>query len=227
MSSYASHSSYDAATCDHSFFPLLLMVVVLERPTAEIDFQGRHANEEIRLYYHQHWIRLVWPTAKMCIKTALLFASAYITLVFVGFEEPFSRRLMLTLFSIFFLLVQFEYLFCIYRYFLYVIVVTDKKVHRIKKTLLTTDDHISVDLWMLQDINRCQHSIVQNLLGFGTIELEAQETVLRLHFTPHVARMYESIMHLRELAREKMTYHGGRVRPGKQWGERRVVQPVT
>jgi len=84
---------------------------------------------------------------------------------------------------------------------MYIIVVTDRKIHRIKKTLLAVNDHQTIDLWVLQDIFKSQHGLVQNLFGFGTLIMEAQETQLRLHFIPGVQDKYLAIMKLREQAR--------------------------
>ena len=112
-----------------------------------------------------------------------------------------ARRLVLQFLTLFFVLAYFEILKRFYRYLLYIVIVTDKKIHRIKKTLITTDDHISFDLMMVQDIHKSQTGIWQNLLGYGTIVLEAQETIMRLHFVPNVVEKYEKIMHVRERGR--------------------------
>jgi hypothetical protein len=112
-----------------------------------------------------------------------------------------SRHTIVTILTAFFLLVHFEFLARLYCYLLYVIVVTDRRVHRIKKTLLTLDDHESTDLWVLQDIDKRQHGLIQNLLGFGSLILEAQDTQVRIHFTPRIAEKYERITRLREQAR--------------------------
>jgi len=111
--------------------------------------------------------------------------------------------------ALLFFLSHADFLVRFYRYFLYIIVVTDNKVHRIKKTLLTIDDHQSVDIWMLQDIYKCQHGIIQNMLHYGSLILEAQDTVLRIHFVPQVAKRYEQLIRLRELARVR-TAHAAR-----------------
>jgi len=186
------------------------MVVHKSCEMADLDFQGKHANEEMAFYFHQHWIRLLWPFVRMVLWNVFVFGAGYATFVMGNTDDDLTRRLMLSIFTIIFTLSHFGFLVCIYTYLLYVIVVTDKKIHRIKKTLLTINDHQSIDLWMLQDINKCQHSIIQNILGFGSIILEAQETVLRLHFIPHVEKNCQRFMDLREQARSKMTYYRGR-----------------
>jgi hypothetical protein len=93
-----------------------------------------------------------------------------------------------------------------YRYFLSLTIVTDRKVHRIRKTLLTMNIHESVDLWLLQDITKSQRGIIQNLFGFGSLILEGQnQPLLRIHFTPHITLNHTKLMHLRERARTALS----------------------
>lgn len=184
------------------------MVIVTSCHLADIDFQGKDAGEEFHLYYHQHWIRLLWPFTKLMAWNALIAGLGSLTFIPFPIEDFVIRRALLTLYTLFFLLAHAEFLARFYRYFLTVIVVTDRKIHRIKKTLFLIDDHQSVDLWMLQDIMKSQHSIIQKLFGFGTITLEAQETILRLHFTPHIHETYDRLVQLRELASIRMSSSG-------------------
>ena len=169
-------------------------------------FQGKDANEEFHFSFHQHWIRMLWPICKLLISSALIIGIGYLVLVQIGVESPSLRRGLLVALALLFTISQAEFLSRFYRYFLYVIIVTDKRIHRIKKTLLTVDDHQSMDLWMLQDIYKCQHGILQNMLGYGSLILEAQETMLRLHFVPNVSKKYGQLMRLRERARTSLAY---------------------
>ena len=173
--------------------------------SADTNFQGKDANEDFQFYFHQHWVRLIWPFVKNLIYSAFIITVGYITFITVGIEDALTRRILLLVFGLLFLITNIELISRFYRYFLYVIVITDKKVHRIKKTLLTFDDHQSMDLWMLQDINKCQHGVIQNLFQFGSLILEAQDTVLRLHFVPSIPKKYAMFMRLRERARSTLS----------------------
>ena len=152
---------------------------------------------------------MLWPVVKLLLWNSVIFGIGYSIFFMTFIQDDITRRVALSLLTLFFVLAQFEFLIRFYRYLLYVVVVTDKKIHRIKKTLITTDDHISVDIWMSQDIHKCQNGIIQNILRFGTIILEVQETVMRIHFVPRIVKKYEQIMHLREQARARMGYIGG------------------
>jgi len=170
-------------------------------PPAKVNFQAQHSDESFVLYTRQHWIRLWYPLLKLLSWNAFVLVIGYTIFIRVGIGDAFARGMLFTIMGFFFIFSHLEFLERFYNHFLYIIVITDKRIHRIKKKLLTTDDHQSVDLWMLQDVHKCQHGVIQNLLGYGTLILEAQNTVLRLHFLPRVGRKHRELSHLREQAR--------------------------
>ncbi|MFH0770833.1 MAG: hypothetical protein V1926_05685 [Candidatus Peregrinibacteria bacterium] len=169
---------------------------------AEVDFQGKDPGETFQFYFHQHWIRLLLPFVKLIVWNILIFVIGALIFATPTIADINTRRIILIFMTLFFLIAHFEFLVRFYRYFLKFFVVTDRKIHRIKKSLIAVDDHQSIDLWVLQDINKLQHGIIQNILKFGSLELEAQETIMRIHFIPKIAEKYERIMRLREQARE-------------------------
>ncbi len=171
-----------------------------------IDFPGRHEDEEFQFYFRQHWIRLWTPFWHLLLWTALFIAGIFaIQSALVGANSPTTRHVFLILLSVFFLITQLGFLARFYTYFLYVIIISDKKVHRIKKTMLIVNDHQSIDLWTLEDITKNQHGIIQNILGFGTLVLVMQgQDALRIHFTPSINQKHEIIMKLREQARHRL-----------------------
>ena len=175
-------------------------------PSRDIDFPGRHKGEEFQFYFRQHWIRLWWPARRLLIWTIVFGIGVFGTArAFGGTDLVLMRRATIIVLSVFFLLTQLSFLVQFYKYFLYVIIVTDKKLHRIKKTMLTVDDHQSIDLWTLEDISKNQHGIIQNMLGFGSLVLVMQtQDALRIHFTPHINEKHSVIMRLREQARSRM-----------------------
>ena len=165
------------------------------------DFQCKDPDEVFHASLHQHWIRLAWPFTKTLLLTALILSIGGLTFSTVQVTASLPRHLILLFLLAFFLIIQCELLVRFYRYFLYLIIITDRRVHRIKKTLITTDEHECIDLWVLQEIQKIQRGPLQNLLGFGSLKLEAQDTHLTLHFIPHINERYGEIMHLREIAR--------------------------
>ena len=170
-----------------------------------IQFQGKDPGEEFQFFFHQHWIRLVRPFSLMMVASLLIVAAASILMNPAVITDATSRRGVLLILSVLFLLLQFQFLAAFYRYFLHLIIVTDKKLHKIKKTLVTHDDHQNIDLLNLQTIDKQQHGIVQNVFGFGTLKLEARETQMRVHFVPHIKKIYEIVMHLHLNQRRQAT----------------------
>ncbi len=181
-------------------------MVITPDSRRQIDFPGKDQGEEFQFYFRQHWIRLWWPVCRLIGWTALIVAGAYIAKI--TFDEDTAvnmRHAVLAILCACFLFAQCAFLAAFYKYFLYVIIITDKKVHRIKKTLLTVNDHQSIDLWTLEDITKNQHGIIQNIFGFGTLVLVMQtQDALRIHFTPFISTKHEMIMRLRENARLRL-----------------------
>lgn len=177
------------------------MVKHVHDPAARTDFPGKDPREIFQSSFRQHWIRILWPFSKASLLTLLILAIGFLTFFVVGVAASGPRHLMLIFLLLFFLMIQFEMLIRFYRYFLYVVVVTDRRIHRIKKTLLTMDEHESVDLWALQEIDKRQRGPIQTILGFGSLFLEAQDTHMTLHFVSQIEKRYNEIMGLRERAR--------------------------
>jgi hypothetical protein len=173
----------------------------------QIDFPGKDQGEEFQFYFRQHWIRLWRPVRRLFVWTILIGIAVYIAEVTFGDPETINmRHVVLVILCALFLCVHLAFVNTVYKYFLYIIIVTDKKVHRIKKTLMTVDDHQSIDLWTLEDISKNQHGIFQNMLGFGTLVLVMQtQDALRIHFTPFISTKHEMIMRLREQARSRIS----------------------
>ena len=170
----------------------------------DVRFQGKDPEEHFQFYFRQHWIRLLPAFLRAFIGSAFLFGLGYVMFFVVRVDAPFARHILTLLLTLSLVFIHLDFMARFYRYFLYVCVVTDRKVHRIKKTLLAIDDHQSMDLWVLQDINKHQRGIIQNILGFGTLILEANDTQMRIHFTPLIAMRYKDLLHLRERAREQI-----------------------
>ncbi len=179
------------------------MVTHVHDPAAQTDFPGKDPGEIFQSSFRQHWIRMVWPFSNACLLTLLIMTIGFLTFFVIGVPQSSPRHLMLVSLLLFFLMIQFEMLIRFYRYFLYVVVVTDRRIHRIKKTLLTMDEHECVDLWALQEIDKHQRGAIQNVLGFGSLILEAQDTHMTLHFVSQIEKRYNEIMKLREMARKR------------------------
>lgn len=180
-----------------------------QTPQGGVHFQGKDVQERFSFYFRQHWIRLVWPLCQTIFWTVAIIVAGWFIFFVEEVPDITTRHgLFLGLFLIL-TVVQIRFLLRIYMYFLYVIIVTDRKVHRVKKTLFSIDDHQSIDIWTFQDVQKQQHGFLQNLLGYGSLILEAQDSELRLHFVPHVSTIHHKLSEIRERAREQMVKKPG------------------
>ncbi|MEK7563264.1 MAG: hypothetical protein AAB544_02625 [Patescibacteria group bacterium] len=170
---------------------------------ADIVFLGKDLDERCHFYFRQHWIRLFWPLIRVIAWSAFVGMALWLFVGIFSIQDASLRYITLIFLAMTWMLAHFLFLTSIYRHFLYIIVVTDQRVHRIKRTLVTHNDHQTIKLQMLQDIHKSQHGLMQNLLGFGTLTLEAQETVLKIHFTPRIAEKYERVLHIKEVERSR------------------------
>lgn len=175
------------------------MVKQRRTPTAAESFPGQNPGETLQFYYRQHWIRLMRTFHLIIVGTALYALALWLL---VGMPDDDTRRLLLTFSSFAHLFLQLLILARFYRYFLYVIVVTDQKIYRIKKTLVAVDDRQTIDLWSLSDVTMHQHGLFQNIFGFGTLVLHGNEE-LRIHFTPRIRDQLHKISVLRAQARRR------------------------
>lgn len=161
----------------------------------DIPFQGRESGEHFQFYFRQHWLRMLWPMLRTLLGTILIVAVGAAT-AWSGISSIPGRFVTLGVMMFFFLVVQFQFLERFYRYFLTVVIISDQKIHRIKKSLFSTDNHQIINLWALQELQKSQRGLMQNIFGFGTIVLEAQDTQIRLHFVPRITYHYNVMLQL-------------------------------
>lgn len=169
----------------------------------EVSFPGMDPTEEFRFYFRRHPIRL-WSSIGIMLVWMLIFAlGVYATGVY-AMQDRYTARITAAILCLFLVIPQMAFIIRLYGYYLRIVIVTDKKVHQFKRTLLAVDRHESVDLWVLQDIAKSQRGLIQNLLGFGSIKLEAQNSRMTIHFAPRIDETYNLIVGLREEARRRM-----------------------
>lgn len=164
--------------------------------------------ERILFFFRQHWLRLLPHLVRTVIMSILLIAVSLFLLKGLGIGDSGTRHMILILIAFFFLFIQLDFIEQLYNHTLYLIVVSDRRIHRIKRTVFLTNDQQCIELWALQDIYKVQRGIIQNSLGCGTLILEAQESLLKIHFVPGINSKYQALMALREQARRRMDLPG-------------------
>lgn len=186
--------------CDH-FLQHHMVVIAPHHRAIHARFPGMDPGEEFQFYFRRHPMRLWWSFGYMTIWTLLAAGLTYFSGVY-DLPDDSTRRFITIVLCALFIIPQLVLILRIYGHYLRIVIVTNKKVHQFKRTLLIEDRHESVDLHVLQDIEKTQRSVVQNMFGFGTLKLEAQNSRVVIHFTPQIDRVYNHIMHLRETARQ-------------------------
>ncbi len=181
---------------------VMVNVIPSSSANATVSFPGMDPTEEFRFYFMQHWLRLARVIGFLVV-WMLIFVAVVYTSDPVDIEDETTRRVMAIILCTLFIAPHFVFLSRLYKYFLYIIVVTNKKIHVFKRTLVTVDRHETADLWVLQDIHKIQRGIFQNMLGFGSLDLAASDSHVIVHFTPHIDKVYNEIVHLRELTRQQ------------------------
>lgn len=161
-----------------------------------------NTTEQFLFYFHQHVMRLLIPTGIMLFWMALAAVLTYVSGV-IDMEDNAMQHMLIILLALCVIIPQMAFIVRVYNYYMRLVVVTDQKIHIFKRTLMTTDLHESADLASLLDIDRKQQSVIQNMLGFGTLKLEGPHAQLRLHFTPKIDMVYSKIVSLREEARRR------------------------
>lgn len=159
-----------------------------------IDFPGKEPKERFRFYFRKHWVRLV-PAGAKALAWTLMLGFSSITLRLAG--DPIdddARHLILVLLGFFFVLFHMLFMRRWYAYFLHVIVVTDMKIHRLKKRYLVMDLERSVDIPSIRDIRREQHGPLQAILGYGTILLDTAQGEFRIDHAPNLTQLHDMLV---------------------------------
>ncbi len=160
-------------------------------------FPGQDEAENIRFIWREHPIRLI---AELIVPVGgslpLLFGCM---LAFMDPPlDPLAGRVIVIVASLIAIAAHLWFLSHIYRHYLRMVIVTNRRIHSMKKTLFTRDDQRSIEFPILRNIRKHQRGIPQNIFGYGTLILETPETTLSMRFVPKVAAKLEAIMQLRD-----------------------------
>ena len=168
----------------------------------DFGFQGKHASEHYQFHYYHHWVKFVAPFMVLTGVYSVIIAS-FLTFNLQVNAEVAMRQTILWVSVVAILFFNFNFLRLFLKRFLHLVVVTDKMVHRIRKTLVFRNDHRSIDLQSVQEVKKIQHGLLPNMLDYGQISIEAQETTLDLHYVPNISSVYERLLQLQNNARTK------------------------
>ncbi len=137
------------------------------------------------------------PLFKAFFWSALLFLSSILSYAGLPLDDTVRHMVLIPL-TLIFLLFQMQLMRKWYEYFLHVVIVTDTKIHRMKKRFLLSENERSVDISSIRDVRREQQGAVQPLMNFGTLELDTAQGEILLHFTPRLRDIHDALIAQRD-----------------------------
>jgi hypothetical protein len=161
-------------------------------PSPPPAFPGQEPGERIDAVIHRHWLSLLRDAAPAVGITLLTVIAWFLP---IGPEmDTASRHLIVIVLSVLLIALHGYAASRLYGHFLRAMILTDRKLHHIRKTLLHRDDQRSIEFPILLNVRKHQRGIHQTLLQYGSLILETPETSLTLRFVPRVDEVLGSIM---------------------------------
>lgn len=153
-------------------------------------FRGQLKNEEVLRFFRHHWITIL-PKLLAIFFLAVILAVSIPNLPALFNSEVIRDNSALTfavisalLFIVFFIHRQFM---AIFQYFLNTIIITNYRIVDIDRSIFFRDSKDSVDLAKIQDIQKTQNGILENILNFGTftIVLSGTHAAMQIDMVPN------------------------------------------
>ncbi|MFA6039672.1 MAG: hypothetical protein WCV62_02880 [Candidatus Peribacteraceae bacterium] len=161
-------------------------------------------DEELRLHFREHWLRLAPATLAMLTVSVIIAGGLFLFLSAPFADDPDARHVALVTAAVAFGLTQVLFTVKVLTYNLSLTIVTTRRIRRIHKSLFFTDNQTSIEIMEAQDTSKSQRGILPSLLGFGSIFIRAERTAMQMEYVPHVDRIYEKLLQLlNEIKREK------------------------
>lgn len=155
-------------------------------------FPGQEPGERIDTVIRRHWLSLLRDASPALGITLLTVLAWFLP---IGPDvDPAARHLIVIVLCILLIALHGYFASRLYGHFLRALVLTDRKLHHIRKTLVHRDDQRSIEFPILLNVRKHQRGIHQALLKYGSLILETPETSLTLRFVPRVDDVLAAIM---------------------------------
>lgn len=136
----------------------------------DLHFKGQYANEHVIAFFRSHWITLLPDIVFNFFFVAVLAVvfGSFFSPILAFFATPVGQTVMVvTVFLISFFIHNF-YIKLI-NYFLNTVIITNFRIVENQKIVFMKDLQISIDMKMIQDIEKEQNGILKNILNFGEL----------------------------------------------------------
>lgn len=124
-------------------------------------------DEFVICYFRKHWLILL-PTVLTIPIIFCLLAAGLFYLPFVNTSHTVAAAAVLTGFFLLHLAIHRQF-FKIFYYFLHTIMLTNHRIVEVDRSLFLRDSKNSIDISNVQDIEKKQSGLFQNLLNFGSL----------------------------------------------------------
>jgi hypothetical protein len=131
------------------------------------NFKGQMDDEFVICYFRKHWLILLPTVATIPVIFGLLMAGLFY-LPFVNTKSVPVAAAVLAGFFLLHIAIHRQF-FKIFYYFLHTVILTNHRIVEVDKSLFLRDSKNSIDISNVQDIEKKQSGIFQNLLNFGSL----------------------------------------------------------
>lgn len=168
----------------------------------DLHFKGQYADEVVIAFFREHWITLL-PH----IVVHVVFAACIVTLflnffdaLLAFFSTPIGEIVLIAAVLVSSYFIHAFYIRLI-NYFLNMVIISNIRIVEIQKMVFIKDLQISLDMSMIQDVEKKQNGIIKNILNFGelTVVLSSSDT-RTIRFVPNPN------FHFRLINRLKLEY---------------------
>lgn len=179
-------------------------------------FKGQLEDENVLCIFRRHWIKVL---PRLLFFTFAFLATALVV-VYIGkiagsdaFQGNIALKSSFVLgFALFSFMVHHEFL-AIFHYYLHTVLVTDFRIVDVDKSVFFHDSKDSVDLSKIQDIQKLQNGIVENLMNFGSLKivLSGTHVSMNLDLIPNPEYYFKVINRAKRnyIQKRRSIPHGG------------------
>jgi len=185
----------------------------------DLHFKGQYANEHVVAFFRLHWITLLPDLVFnffLVVVLAVIFGTFFSPII-AFFGTPVGQTvLVLTVFLMSFFIHNFYTK--LINYFLNTVIITNIRIVENQKVVFIKDLQISIDMKMIQDIQKEQNGILKNILNFGELIIMMSSSDTRIFKC-----VPNPNFHFRLINRIKLEYTHNQLIPKDQGRDHRSI----
>lgn len=169
-------------------------------PTVIERFPGQQHGETVELMTTYHWISFIPDFFKIFTFTTIFL----LIIAFTNVPQEFSPEIRFYIFMIILAILIHWICFCLYNYFLKIILITNMRVIEIENTVFLRREQDATFLTHIQDVKFHQHDIIQRIFRFGDLVILGGSNEVKhvLCYVPKVHIVHDVLSDLHQKALE-------------------------